>query len=1161
MKQTNWGVKLFTHFFLIVDDLLKLALDHGMKITNISLFLILQTFSINFLFAQKYNFTSYTVADGLPNNQINDIFQDQNGKLWIGTMNGTCTFDGKNFTKFSPDNILSNNSVKCITQDHKGNIWFAINRKGVCMFNGTDFTFFTANEGMLSDIVNAISEDKDGNIWIGTSDGLSKYDGKKFINFTTNAGLVNNNVYSIFPDEEANIWISTIGGISKFNGKKFINYTTDNGLVNNICYCIAQSNDKKIWIGTRNGISSFDGNTFKNYFSLIGLGDQNVKDIIEDVKGQLWFASDGGGVSYQEDSLFLHLTHQEGLPNDNVLCETIDREGNFWFGTTNGLSKYTGDRFITFTSNDGLSNNNILSVFADSSDNIFFGTVTGGINYYDGKSIQNIKSNETLNSTTIRSIIRDKEGYYWFGTTIGPARLNFEQRDIIFPIENLNNLIIYSIIQSRTGAFYFATDKGIFIRKNNVQKKISADNGLSENVRVLFEDRTNVIWAGTLNGVYYLNGDTAISFNDLYNVPKAPITSIIQDDESNMIISTYDLGIIKYAREDKIKPVTIINRGNGLITDRLLFSFLDKEKKLWVGTPEGIDCINWAYYLNEHKLFINHFDKSNGYYGVETNAACDDRDGNVWFGSVNGAIKHNIKSGIGRQSVPLVGITNIQLFLENVDWKKKNFNLHVKTGLPENPVLPYDNNYLSFFFSGIYLTQPDEVQYRFMLEGFEYNWSPPTKQMIANYSNIPPGKYTFKVKASANLKDWSNPVTYAFEITPPIWKTTLFYMLYVLAAIGIVFLFLRVRTRNLKRSQNQLRKKVELRTRELKAKNLELAKLSLVASETDNAVMIFDENKELEWVNEGFTKLTGYAISDIKKAKGNTIFELTTNPEIKIILENCITQKKSSVYESVLNKKNGEIAWVASTLNPIFNETGNLRNIVIVDTDITLRKMMEEQIRESLEEKGLLLKEIHHRVKNNLQIIISLFNLQSNYISDANAHKAFKEGQDRVKAMALIHERFYQSNGTSNIHFDEYILRLAENLFLSLGITQDRIELKIDAEKITLDIDSAVPCGLILNELVSNSLKHAFPDGRSGVLFIGFHELENNICRLVIRDNGVGFPENFDLAASDSLGMQLVLALADQLEGTIKLDSTNGTTFIIEFKKKTAAGKDESHTG
>jgi PAS domain S-box-containing protein len=1105
----------------------------------------------NLLFGQKYNFSTYTVADGLPTNQINDVIQDQNGKLWIGTMNGACTFDGKNFTKFNQENILSNNPIKSIFQDSKGNVWMGTIRKGVCMFNGSDFQFFTTNEGLLSDIVNSIAEDNRGNIWIGTSEGLSRYDGHKFQSYTTASGLVNDNIFSLYFDDSGKLWIATIGGVSRFDGKNFRNYTTEQGLINNISYCITQSHDKKIWIGTYSGISCFDGIKFINYTSQNGILNDRIQDIVQDTKEDMWFASYGGGISYLKNGIFTNLTESEGLPNNIVMTSFIDREGNFWLGTTNGLSKYSGDRFITYTAADGLNNNNILSVYADSTGKIFFGTLSGSINYYDGLSIKNINFEDELKTTTVWSICNDKNGDYWFGTTSGPVHLNFQTKKLSFPIPYLNSYIIYCIFQSKEGEIFFGTDKGIFINKDNSLIKLDASNGLSnDKIRVIYQDNKNIIWIGTLKGAFYLKGDSAISFNDLYSVPKAPITSIIQDDNGNMIMSTYDFGLIKYSRSDKKNPVTIINKSDGLNNDRLLFNFLDNNKNLWLGTPTGIDCINWSYYLNNGRLIVNHFDKSNGYFGVETNAACSDHDGNVWFGSVNGAIKYNLKSGIAKQSVPIVSITNIQLFLENVDWKKKNVTINSKSGLPENPVLAYNNNYVSFFFSGIFLTAPDEVRYRFILEGFEKEWSPPTQQTIANYSNIPPGNYTFKVKASANMKDWSNPIIYSFEVTPPIWKTKLFYLFYIASAIGIVLLFLKIRTKNLKKSQNQLRKKVELRTRELKTKNAELAKLSLVASETDNAVMIFDENKELEWVNEGYTKMTGYTLLEIKATRGKTIFDLTSNTKIKTILDDCIAERKSSVYESTLTKKSGEMVWVSSTLNPIFKEDKTLRNIVVIDTDITYRKMMEEQVKESLNEKGLLLKEIHHRVKNNLQIIISLFNLQSSYVKDEEAFKALKEGQDRIKSMALIHERFYQSDGMSKIDFDEYIKRLSETLLQSSNLNPGQIKLQINSDKVSLDIDSAVPCGLIINELVSNSLKHAFNNnGTTGELFIGFNEDDDAKYRLTISDNGSGLPDDFSLESADSLGMQLVLALTDQLDGSVKIDRSKGTKFIIEFKK------------
>jgi PAS domain S-box-containing protein len=261
--------------------------------------------------------------------------------------------------------------------------------------------------------------------------------------------------------------------------------------------------------------------------------------------------------------------------------------------------------------------------------------------------------------------------------------------------------------------------------------------------------------------------------------------------------------------------------------------------------------------------------------------------------------------------------------------------------------------------------------------------------------------------------------------------------------------------------------------------------------------MIFNQDKALQWVNPGFKKLTGYTLEEIVAKRGKTIYEISSNPVIRDIVNECIRDKTSAVYESVIENKDGKSIWLSSTLNPIFSRDGRLMNLVVVDTDISYRKEMEEQIKESLEEKGLLLKEIHHRVKNNLQIIISLFNLQSGYVADEKAYKALREGQDRIKSMALIHERFYQADGTTRIDFDDYIRRLCDNLASSNGAGAGRIRFRYDLEKISLDIDSAVPCGLIINELVSNSIRHAFPGDRPGLISVSFRRTADtaSACR------------------------------------------------------------------
>ncbi|VVB89940.1 Methyl sulfide methyltransferase-associated sensor [uncultured archaeon] len=212
------------------------------------------------------------------------------------------------------------------------------------------------------------------------------------------------------------------------------------------------------------------------------------------------------------------------------------------------------------------------------------------------------------------------------------------------------------------------------------------------------------------------------------------------------------------------------------------------------------------------------------------------------------------------------------------------------------------------------------------------------------------------------------------------------------------------------------------------------------------------------------------------------------------------------------------------------------------------RYWVEEQIKESLTEKEVLLKEIHHRVKNNMQIISSLLRLQSRDVTEKKYIDMFTDSQNRITSMALIHEKLYQSKGLAKIDFDDYIRDLANGLFQSYGANSN-IGLKIDVRDVSLGIDSAIPCGLVVNELVTNSLKHAFPDGRRGEVLISLHPTPGNMIELIIRDNGVSIPEDIDIRKTESLGLHLVTILVEnQLHGEINLDRSKGTEFLVKFK-------------
>jgi len=221
-----------------------------------------------------------------------------------------------------------------------------------------------------------------------------------------------------------------------------------------------------------------------------------------------------------------------------------------------------------------------------------------------------------------------------------------------------------------------------------------------------------------------------------------------------------------------------------------------------------------------------------------------------------------------------------------------------------------------------------------------------------------------------------------------------------------------------------------------------------------------------------------------------------------------------------------------------------------LQAEINERERMEERLRASLSEKDILLKEIHHRVKNNLQVISSLLYLQSRKIRDEEALNMFQESQNRVRSMALVHERLYRSQDLARIDLAEYIQSLATYLFRSYGVNPEAIKLRINVQDVSLGIDGAIPCGLIINELVSNSLKHAFPDGRKGEVAIELFPAHDSQLTLVVRDNGAGFPEDLDFRTTQSLGLQLVITLVEQLEGTIELHRDSGTAFKITFSER-----------
>ena len=296
-------------------------------------------------------------------------------------------------------------------------------------------------------------------------------------------------------------------------------------------------------------------------------------------------------------------------------------------------------------------------------------------------------------------------------------------------------------------------------------------------------------------------------------------------------------------------------------------------------------------------------------------------------------------------------------------------------------------------------------------------------------------------------------------------------------------------------------------------------------------------------VNDVACQKLGYTREELLKMSCKDIDDPQMEDKLPLMADKLYKDGKVS-FETFQITKNGST--IPVEINSHIFKLNGMDVSVSVARDITERKKAEKLVKKSLKEKELLLMEIHHRVKNNLMVISSLLNMQSRQIKDKEVLSLLKDSQSRARSMALIHEKLYSSN-LKQINFGEYIQDFTEELFKTYS-TNPNVTLKMDVEDLMLDINTSIPLGLIVNELISNSLKYAFASEDKGTVTVKFHK-KDDVYTLTVGDDGVGIPDDIDCLNTESLGMKLVTSLTEQLDGELKIDTTNGTCFNISFRE------------
>ena len=753
--------------------------------------------------AQQFNFTNYSVKEGVAQSQVYALLQDKRGFLWMGTRGGGLSkYDGINFKTFTEKDGLSNNYIYDIKQDKNGNLWIGTNN-GLTFYNGRRFRKIPVIGSNALLEVREIAFDAKNRQWLATNNGLYLLDGKKTISVSSLLRIPKTITTSVLIDRQGQVWFGTGNGLfrvwevnGKFSVEKMGN---SNHFLNNAITKIREDKEGKLWIGTYgDGVYVKSGKRVHRIDLQQELYKQTILDIYFSDDNTVFLATLSKGVCQYnvQSKSFSWLTENEGLSNNHVRSIIRDNTGNYWFGTSGGgVCKYFGKQFTTYDKSSGLAGNFIYSIFRDSQGRLWVGNSQKGVSMLKDNVFQGFSAENGFVNEKIKAISEDRFGRVYFGTD-GSGVFVYDEVNFV-PIPELRRKYIRAIIRDREDNLWVAT-AGTGIYKINIGENgyeienFTTEQGLLNNrITCLHQDKKGRIWYGTENyGIGFIaNGQVS---KDNYTSERGLASNIIrcftEDQSGNLWVGTAGSGISAIEIYKAHMPVRSYGLKDNLTSANIYLLVCDEKNNLMAGSESGLDLIRFN---GKNIRSIRHFGRGDGFTGIETcqNSVFKDDDGSIWFGTINGLSRYNPTYTFKNQFEPVISLTDIKLFYESLD--KTAFKSFLKDWNQVRELqLPYDQNHLTFNFFAVNLSNPEAVKYQWKLLGFDEHWSPVSKDNTILYSNINPGKYTFLVKACNEDGIWNKtPLSIKIEISTPFWMTWWFRSLVVFSAILLLFLF------------------------------------------------------------------------------------------------------------------------------------------------------------------------------------------------------------------------------------------------------------------------------------------------------------------------------------------------------------------------------------
>ncbi|MEL7835146.1 two-component regulator propeller domain-containing protein [Fodinibius sp. N2] len=973
---------------------------------------------------------------------------------------------------------------------------------------------YSVNKGLPHPKVHEVLQTSDGFIWAGTyGGGLAKFDGYEFSSFTNDDGLKDSSVETLYEDSSGTLWIGTYkSGVGKMVADSIVYPFDSTALSYYTVLNITEVREKgELWFGTEEGgFFIYDGENIKQYTTEDGLLFDTVWDFWEDSNGDIWIATQRG-ISIFDGESFSSLSEEDGFHAEKAFT-FLPHEGNLWIGTDNGVSIWNGSTFSSIEDVNDAEIGYVMDIVVNSSGGVWLGSLQNGIFEISDTTSRHLTRKNGLSSNGIYDFHKDDQGNIWIGTN----------------------------------------EDGITLYTGDNFKFFSEESGLgSSSVLSLYQDKRQNTWVGTYKGIYKHDGDGSFShlaFPDEYD-ELGTIWDIASFSNGNMLFLMPNDAIYKYDGNE----FQNFSKRNGFDYWFTYDLYIDQNDGLWVGTNEGL--FNYRDGQLEHYTIedglggnvILHIYQQGDNYWLGTRDGLSKFDGSTFVnympddGLAHKEVTYITSDGAGDLWVGTAGgVSHVELDDDDNIQNITNFGKEDGLVLTTTQFLWFDR--LGNLWQGT--------------NGGIHKFHVPTyreegRMEIAHY----------------RLSNQGIGVETNHKAVLPIDSSTVWF--------GTMNGILEVDTEDL--HQPDLALPVYFTKIEKNSNRIE--KSSAISDFSYQFGRPLYENIEFSYGQDTygfeFSALAFGDYGDITYRYKLEGFEEKWS-EPSVINKATYTSLAPGNYKLIVQARIGEASWennqasIAFSIAPPFWRAYWFYALVASSIVVLiygyiqfrvnklekreLEKRVDRQtehLTKALEEKEVLIKEIHHRVKNNLAVISGLLELQMGHAENNFVSRVLSESQRRVQSISMIHEKLYQNEHLAEIDFEKYVKELVDIVAYSFSNPSKDISVNIDIDNFKLGVDQGIPCGLILNEVVSNAFEHAFINQDSGTINISISLIGDKMLRLTVSDDGTGLPKDFRDKEQESLGLTLVETLGAQLMGTIDWKNTEqGSLFVLEFEKE-----------